>query len=163
MKKIIFIEDSSFYYKIVSDICSELYVPLYPKDKTEFQNLRSAFPVVLARPGAYKPEFQDMRTKWVSEELVKYIGDTNDEDILCICDYQLSEARPEATGVTFYERFLGEKAVMIISATTNKEEIDLIINFCSAKPDRVFVQKNSDDPLVFKKLLATLITAFSLL
>jgi hypothetical protein len=142
MKKVILIEDNSYWYEIFKGIFEQMKISYFPGTEDDFDILRSSFSPILTQ-GEYIQPFQDERIEEVTKMLADYIDGTNDQDILCICDYQLFENKPSVNGVNFYEKFLGdEKPVIFVSATTDGREIGLIERFCSRKSNREFFRKD---------------------
>jgi hypothetical protein len=143
MKKVILIEDNSYWYEIFKGVFDQMQISYFPKTKCEFDILRSSFSVVLTPRGEYIQSHQDKRIEQVTKMLADYIDGTKDRDIFCICDYQLFENKPSVNGINFYKKFLGdEKPVIFVSATSDRDEITSIEYFCSEKPNREFFRKD---------------------
>ncbi len=142
MKKIINIEDNLNYHKLIKDICGDLGSACFPETEDMFKELRSCFVPILTI-GEYEQPFQDERIQKVRQMIADYIGDTEDKDVLCICDYHLFDRKkPTVNGINFYRKFLGgDKNVICISGTFDPNEIRQITAFCAEKENRLFLQK----------------------
>jgi hypothetical protein len=142
MKKALIIEDNSVHFEIIKKLCDTLGIQVYPNNEEEFSLLRSSVCTIFA-PGNQQ-KYVDASTIDIEETLSTFFADDQDDQIICICDYQLMENRPEVNGIRFYYKFLKNKDVIMISGTWSNRDARTISQFCAEGQNRIFIQKDDD-------------------